>query len=99
MHLEDLIWVGYEVPTAQATWVCTKSRTQAIADKPDGIGYFLEFSATNKRSVEVPETRTLTLRTSVSLAGTDPVFLNLVVAGQMIETDPWNRFMEVYKKD
>lgn len=99
MSLEGLGWLGYEVRTVQANWVCTKSRPRAIAYTADGIDYFLEFSARNKQSDDVPDTRTLQLRTTESFAGTEPLFLRLVAEGQMLETEPWDRFMEVYKTD
>jgi|SRR5271168_999085 len=105
MEAETLEWAGYEVQTAHATWVCTKSRPQLVGFtspttfKVDGIDYFLEFVAKNKKSADVPNTRTLQLRTSEYLAGTDRPFLDLVVDGQMLETSPWDRFIEVYKRD
>ena len=105
MEAEDLDWVGYEVQTPHATWVCAKSRAQLVGFtspatfKVDGIDYFLEFVASNKKSADIPDTRTLQLRTSVYLAGTDQRFLGLVVDGQMLESSPWDRFIEVYKRD
>jgi len=105
MEAEKLSWEGYEVRTPQATWVCTKSRSQAVGFTsattfmPDGIDYFLEFSAQNKRSADVPDIRMLQLRTSEYLVGTDLPFLKLVVDGQLLETTPWDRFKEVYKRD
>jgi hypothetical protein len=105
MGAEDLNWEGYEVPTREATWVCTKSRSQLVGFTtpttvmPDGIDYFLEFSAQNKQSADIPDTRTLQLRTSEYLVGTDLPFLKLVVEGQMLETAPWDRLIEVYKRD
>jgi hypothetical protein len=99
VETEELSWEGYEVPTAQARWVCTKGRSLAVASTADGIDYFLEFSAQDKRYADVPDTRKLQLRTSEYLAGTDLSFLKLVVDGQMLETTPWDRFIEVYKRD
>ena len=105
MGAEELSWEGYEVPTQQATWVCTKSRSQTVGfTSPttlmiDGIDYFLEFSARDKRSADIPDIRTLQLRTSEYLVGSDLPFLQLVVDGQMLETTPWDRFIEVYKRD
>jgi hypothetical protein len=99
MEAEELSWERYEVPTAQATWVCTKSRSQAVGSTADGIDYFLEFAAQNKRSADIPNTRKLQLRTSEYLVATDLSFLKLVVDGQMLETTPWDRFIEVYKRD
>lgn len=105
MEAEKLSWEGYEVPTPQATWVCTRSSSHLVGfTSPttfmvDGIDYFLEFSARNKRSADIPDTRTLQLRTSEYLVGTDLPFLKLVVEGQMLETEPWDRSIEVYKKD
>lgn len=105
MKAEKLDWTGYEVRTAHATWVCMKSRSEVVgfvsanAYSVDGIDYFLEFVAKDKRSPEVPDARTLQLRTSEFLAGTDLPFLTLVVEGQMIESSPWDRFIEVYKRD
>lgn len=105
MEAEKLSWEGYEVLTPQATWVCTRSRSQVVGFTspttfmPDGIDYFLEFSARNKRSADIPDTRTLQLRTSEYLVGTDLPYLKLVVDGQMLETATWDRFIEVYKRD
>jgi hypothetical protein len=105
MEAENLTWEGYEVPTPQARWVCTRSRAQAVGfTSPttfllDGIDYFLEFSAQNKQSADIPDIRTLQLRTSGYLVATDLSFLKLVVDGQMLETVPWDRFKEVYKRD
>lgn len=105
MQAEDLNWEGYEVHTPQATWVCTKCRSKAVGSTSpttvmiDGIDYFLEFSARDKRSADIPDTRTLQLRTSEYLVATEVGFVKLVVDGQMLETTPWNRFKEVYKKD
>ena len=105
MKADELSWKGYEVQTLQATWVCTKSRSQAVGFTspntfmPDGIDYFLEFSAQDKRSADVPDKRTLHLRTSEYLVSTDLPFLKLVVDGQLLETSPWDRFTEVYKRD
>ena len=105
MGADELSWEGYEVPTQQATWVCTKSRSRMVGFTspttvmPDGIDYFLEFSARNRRSADVPDSRTLQLRTSEYLVGSDLPFLQLVVDGQMLETTPWDRFIEVYKRD
>lgn len=99
MEAEGLSSEGYEVPTAQATWVCSKSRSRAVASTVDGIDYFLEFTAQNKVSADIPDTRKLQLRTSEYLVGTDLPFLKLVVDGQMLETMPWDRFIEVYKID
>jgi hypothetical protein len=99
MKAEDLSWQGYEVRTPQAKWVCTKSISRAVELTPDGIDYFLEFSAEDKRSADIPDKRSLHLRTSVYLVGTDLPFLSLAVDGQMLETIPWDRFKEVYKRD
>jgi hypothetical protein len=65
----------------------------------DGIDYFLEFSARNERSADIPDICTLQLRTSEYLVGTDLPFLKLVVDSQMLETTPWDRYTEVHKKD
>jgi len=104
MEAEELSWEGYEVCTPQATWVCTKSRSQTVGcSSPtlvlDGIDYFLEFSAQNKQSTDIPDTRTLQLRTSEFLIDENLPLLNLVVEGEMFETTPWDRFKEVYKED
>jgi len=105
MEAEKLSWEGYAVHTAQGIWVCTKSRARAVGFtsattfKPDGIDYFLEFSAQDKRSPDIPDSRTLQLRTSEYLVGTDLPFLKLVVDGQLLETTPWDRFKEVYQRD
>jgi hypothetical protein len=105
MSAHELSWEGYEVLTQQATWICAKSRSRMVGftspttAMPDGIDYFLEFSGRNKRSADVPDTRTLQLRTSVYLVGTDLPFLQLVVDGQMLETTPWDRFIEIYQRD
>ncbi len=99
MEAEWLSWKRYEVPTAQAAWVCTKSRSRAVASTVDGIDYFLEFTSQSKWSADIPDTRKLQLRTSEYLVGTDLAFLKLVVDGQMLETMPWDRFIEVYKRD
>lgn len=105
MEGEKLTWKGYEVPTAHATWVCAKSRSQAVGfTSPttfsvDGVDLFLEFVAKNKKSADVPDTRTLQLRTSEYLVATDRPFLDLVVDGQMLASSPWDRFIEVYKRD
>jgi hypothetical protein len=105
METEKLTWEGYEVATPQARWVCTKSRSRTVGfTSPttlmiDGIDYSLEFSARDKRSTDIPDIRMLQLRTSEYLVGSDLPFLQLVVDGQMLETTPWNRSIEVYKRD
>lgn len=105
MSAKDLSWVGHEVHTPEALWVCTRSLSKEVGfTSPttlsvDGIDYFLEFSARNKRSDATPSTRTLQLRTSEYLVGTDLGFLKLVVDGQMLEMTPWDRFKEVYRRD
>jgi len=98
-------WTGLVVPTPQAKWVCTKSNSKAVGFTGpntimvDGIDYFLEFMAVNKVSAEVPDSRTLQLRSSEYLVAAEPHFIQLVIEGQMIETDPWNRYFEIHKKD
>jgi hypothetical protein len=105
MKAEELNWEGHEVQTPQATWVCTTSRSKAVGfTSPttimiDGIDYFLEFTARNKRFAETPDTRTLQLRTNGHLVATELGFVTLVVDGQMLETTPWDRAIEVHKKD
>jgi hypothetical protein len=99
MEAENLSWDGYEVRTAEATWVCTTSQARPISSTPDGIDYFLEFSAQDKRSSDIPDVRRLLLRTSAYLVSTDVSYLKLVVDGQMLETSPWDRFKEVFEKD
>ncbi len=78
METEKLSWKGYEVSTPQGTWVCTKSRSQAVELTADGIDYFLEFSVQNKPFTDIPDIRTLQLRTSEYLVGIDLRFLELV---------------------
>jgi hypothetical protein len=99
MEAEKLSWEGHKVSTSQTTWMCTKSRSQAVPFTADGIDYFLEFSAQNRPSHDIPDIRTLQLRTSEYLVATDLPFLKLVVDGQMLEAAPWDRFKEVYKRD
>ena len=99
MGAENLSWEGYEVRTAAATWVCTTSRARPIPSTPEGIDYFLEFSAQDKRSSDIPDVRRLLLRTSEYLVRTNVAFLKLIVDGQMLETSPWDRFKEVFEKD
>jgi hypothetical protein len=105
MSAKQLSWEGYEVHAPEATWVCTRSLSKEVGftspttSSVDGIDYFLEFSARNKRSDSAPSARTLQLRTSEYLVGTDLGFLKRVVHGQLLETNPWDRFKEVYKRD
>jgi len=105
MGAEELSWEGYEVATPQAVWECTKSRSRVVGFispttfMVDGIDYFLEFSARDKRSSDIPGTRTLHLRTSEYLVGTDLPYLKFVVDGQMLKTEDWDQHIEVYKRD
>ena len=105
MEAEELSWEGYEVCTPQATWVCMRSRSQPVGFTspttlmPDGIDYFLDFTARNKKSDDIPDARTLQLRTSEYLIDENLPFLRLVVDAEMIETMPWDRYKEVYKRD
>jgi len=105
MGATELSWEGYEVDTQEAAWVCTRSvfREVGFASPPtflvDGIDYFLGFSAPNKRSAKAPGARGLQLCTSEYLVGTDLGFLKLVVDGQLLQTTPWDRVKEVYRRD
>jgi hypothetical protein len=94
-------FVGFEVPTHEAVWVCVSCDLGPATASPDQVDYFFEFEAREPRKSGVPDRRTLQLRTSGFRLATEPGFadwLGLVVTGQMIETDPWNRFFEVYER-
>jgi hypothetical protein len=81
--------------------VCVKCEPGTPNGTPDEVDYFFEFEGRDVRKEGVPAKRTLHLRTSGFRLATEPQFadwLSLVVAGQMIETDPWNRFFEVCER-
>jgi hypothetical protein len=108
MSAKELSWVGHEVQTPEALWVCTRSLSKEVGfTSPttlsvDGIDYFLEFSARDKRAVGAPDVRKLQLRTSAFNVSHDPkfvAFLGLVIDGQMLQTEQWDPIKEVYKQD
>jgi hypothetical protein len=99
MAAESPKWDGYEVYATHARWVCIKSRAIAVPSTADGVDYLLVFSAHDKRFDDVPDTRTLQLRTSEFLIGTDWPFLKLVVDGELLDGKPWDRFKEICKRD
>ena len=93
-------WIGFEVETHEATWVCVKCVGQNLA--PNRIDYFMEFEARDPRKEGVPATRKVHLRTGSFSVDCEPgfqEFLEYVVEGQLIETNPWDRFKEVYERD
>jgi hypothetical protein len=100
MNAEDVNWKGYEVRTPEATWVCVESK--CIESLGDRIDYDMEFSARGPSMTGTPDSRKLLLRTSafkVCEEGGFLGFLKLVVEGQLLETIPWDRFIEVYGRD
>ena len=107
MKAEERSWEGFEVSTHEARWVCVKSEGKEVQPlshsiSPDGINYFMEFEARDVQVEGVPATRTLQLQTSAFKVSLEPGFwdyLKLVVEGQMIETTPWDRYIEVQKRD
>lgn len=102
MAAEDLNWEGYEVPAAEATWVCVKSAAKAVPQTPDQIDYVMEFEARDPRVEGIPASRKLQLRTSGFRVVHDAdfvAFLGLVVQGQLLEPGQWDQFKEVYEKD
>jgi hypothetical protein len=108
MAAERATWEGYEVHAPEATWVCTESHSKDVTQvgpnkfMPDGIDYFLVFSARDKRVVGIPDVRRLQLRTSAFRVSHDQdfvAFLGLVIDGQMLQTEQWDSFKEVYKRD
>lgn len=91
-----LSWVGFEVQTREATWVCVKSSETATLTM-DGIEFNMEFAARNPRVEGIPATRMLRLRTLTIFKANEPDLLGLltgVVKGQLMETMPWDRFIE-----
>jgi hypothetical protein len=99
---EEAIWLGYEVTTAQATWACTKCDSKYVSSKVDVIDYFMTFEARSPLSEGIPPTRNIQLRTSDFRIANEPDFtgfLSLVIEGQLLETEPWDRFVEVYERD
>jgi hypothetical protein len=103
MTAEELSWIGYEVHTREATWVCIKSTSKRTpGTSPDRIDYFMVFEARNPRVDGIPPSRKLLLRTSsfrVSHEEEFVDFLRLVVEGQMLDATSWDQFKEVYEKD
>lgn len=108
MEAGKLSWLGWTVDSPSATWVCTTScvreflQTSSNTFMPDGIEYDLEFSARNKVSEAVPDTRRLRVRTSSFKITSESDFLHhlsLVIDGQMLDDAPWDRFKEVYERD
>jgi hypothetical protein len=108
MVAEKLILEGFEVHAPEAIWVCTKCGSKEVTQvgpntfMVDGIDYFLEFSAHSKQSTEIPDVRKLQLRTSEFKVSHDPdfrAFLGRVIEGQMLQTEHWDSFKEVYKCD
>jgi hypothetical protein len=97
----EMRWVGFEVDTSEARWVCVKCIVPPSADG-DRIEYVMEFEARGPRGDGVPATRQLRLRTSLFKVDCEPGFfgfLELVVQGQLIETNPWDRIKEAYERD
>jgi hypothetical protein len=108
MEANAVTWKGHEVHTQEAIWVCTECRSKDVTQvgpnefMPDGIDYFLEFAAREKRVDGIPDVRKLQLRTSAFNVSHDPdfvAFLGLVIDGQMLQTEQWDPFKEVYKQD
>ena len=96
---EQLNWVGYTVHAPEAIWVCVTSWTRRVPSTADGIDYYLEFEAQPKLTDDAPDKRTLQLRTSGFLVATELRFISLVIDGQMLQTEKWDPFKEVYEKD
>ena len=102
MKAEDVAWPGYEVNTPEATWVCVESRSIPVPGTADGIDFLMEFAAGGPQLEGTPARRKLRLRTSSFRISEEPGFLGflrLVVDGQLLETSPWDRFIEVYRRD
>jgi hypothetical protein len=94
-------WINYEAPTREATWVCTKCEYRKVPCTADSVDYLMEFEARNSHTEGLPSVRKVTLRTS-EFRMSEPGFigfLSLVITGQLIETDPWDRSVEVYERD
>jgi hypothetical protein len=101
MIAKEISWKGLEVHTREAIWVCVESRLMQVPGTVDGIDYLMEFVARDPHMEGIPATRKLCLRTS-EYRVSEPdflYFLKLVVDGQMMETTPWDRFIEVYERD
>ena len=99
MIADEVNWKGLEVHTREAIWVCAESKMVQVPYTVGGIDYQMEFAARELRIADVPTTRRLCLRTSDYFVATNQDYLALVIQGQMIETTPWDRFIEVYKRD
>jgi hypothetical protein len=101
--MDQINWEGYEVPTREAVWVCVNCEEEPRkAEIVDAVDYLLEFDAREPTRLDVPKRRKLRLRTSRAALAHTPGFrdfLSLVISGQMNETDPWDRFKEVYERD
>jgi hypothetical protein len=96
---EQFPWRGHKVHAAEAIWKCVRSRAVKTPNTPDGLDYYLDFIALEKRVSTAPDSRKLHLRTNGYLVLTEPWFVTLIVDGQMLETEPWDRFKEVHEKD
>lgn len=93
-------WINCEAPAREATWVCTKSEYRELPSA-DGVEYLMEFEARNPHAEGLPSVRKITLHTS-EFKMSEPGFigfLSLAITGQLIETDPWDRFVKAYERD
>jgi hypothetical protein len=94
-------WINYEAPTQEAAWVCIKCEYREVPCTADSVDYLMEFEARNPRKERSSSARKVDLRTS-EFRMSEPGFigfLSLVITGQLIETEPWDRFVEVYQRD
>ncbi len=47
--MSEISWVGYSIPTSEATWICTKCERKILPVTPDQIEYVMEFEASNPK--------------------------------------------------
>ena len=99
MEVEVHSWEGLVEHTPDAIWVCDESRCFRVPNSVDGIEFHMKFSARERRRHGVPAARTLKLRTSLYLAGTDLPYVELVIRGMLMESDPWDQFKNVPIRD
>lgn len=99
MIADEVNWEGLEVHTKEAIWVCIECKLEKVPFTVGRIEYHMKFAARELRIAGVPTTRTLCLRTSDYFVATNLDDLTLVIKGQMMETTPWDRPIDVYKCD
>lgn len=102
MASDERLWLGHAVHTPEARWVCIESKEVPVSSSPDAIDFYLTFAAHDPKTTHIPERRNLHLRTSSFKISEEPGFvgfLTLVVDGQMLQTTPWDRSIEIFEKD